>query len=171
MELGAWSFEVRFTLTLRIIDNAGTLANDSLMSEIIYPRSPRETMCGWMHLPRLIDKIRLHLAGKLHPDYQANFCKGFDGLWLETAGAQAEQLIEVVRKSITDGEVCDWVSKNVKKPEEVKQAHRERMLNYPKKDDAEMQARLKMRKENAGMAHRDEIQSFVDFIDADEKRL
>ena len=171
LELGAWRFEVRFTLSLRIIDNARTLANDSLMSEIIYPRSPRETMCGWMHLPRLIDKIRLHLAGKLHPDYQANFCKGFDGLWLETAGVQAEQLIEVVRKSITDGEVCDWVSKNVKKPEEVKQAHRERMLNYPKKDDAEMQVRLKMRKENAGMAHRDEIQSFVDFIDADEKRL
>ena len=35
------------------------------MSDIIYPRSPRETMCGWMHLPRFIDKIRLHLAGKL----------------------------------------------------------------------------------------------------------
>ena len=35
------------------------------MTDIIYPRSPRETMCGWMHLPRYIDKIRLHLAGKL----------------------------------------------------------------------------------------------------------
>ena len=49
------------------------------MSDIIYPRSPRETMCGWMHLPRYIDKIRLHLAGKLHADYQPNFGKGFDG--------------------------------------------------------------------------------------------
>jgi hypothetical protein len=28
-----------------------------------------------------------------------------------------------------------------------------------------------MRKEQAGMAHRDEIQNFVDFIDADEKRI
>jgi hypothetical protein len=45
------------------------------------------------------------------------------------------------------------------------------MLSYPKKDDPEMQARLKMRKENAGMAHRDDIQTFVDFIDADEKRF
>jgi hypothetical protein len=76
-----------------------------------------------------------------------------------------------VKKSITDGEVCDWVLKNVKKPEAVKVAHRERMLNSPKKDDAEMQARLKMRKENAGMANRADIQSFVDFIDADEKRI
>ena len=79
------------------------------MSEIIYPRSPRETMCGWMHLPRFIDKIRLHLAGKLHSDYQPNLCKGFDGLWLETAGVEAKQFIEVVRNSLTDGEVCDWV--------------------------------------------------------------
>ena len=79
------------------------------MSEIIYPRSPREVMCGWMHLPRFIDKIRLHLAGKLHPDYQPNLCKGFDGLWLETAGVDAKQFIEVVRNSLTDGEVCDWV--------------------------------------------------------------
>jgi len=141
------------------------------MSEIIYPRSPRETMCGWMHLPRFIDKIRLHQAGKLHPDYQPNLCKGFDGLWLQTAGIEAQQFIEVVRKSITDGEVCDWVRMNVKQPESVKAAHRERMLDYPKQADAEMQARLKMRKEQAGLAHRDDIRSFVDFIEADEKRI
>jgi len=72
------------------------------MSDIIYPRSPRETMCGWMHLPRFIDKIRLHLAGRLPPDYQANFGKGFDGLWLEKAGVRFDQFVEVVRKSITD---------------------------------------------------------------------
>jgi len=141
------------------------------MTEIIYPRSPRETMCGWTHLPRFVDKIRLHLAGKLHSDYQNNFCKGFDGLWLETAGVDARIFIEVVRNSITDGEVCDWVLKNVKQPESVKAAHRERMLGYPKNGDAEMQARLKMRKEQAGLAHREDIQTFVDFIDADEKRI
>ena len=49
----------------------------STMSNIIYPRSPRETMDGWSYLPRYIDKIRLHLAGKLHADYQENFGKGF----------------------------------------------------------------------------------------------
>jgi hypothetical protein len=128
-------------------------------------------MCGWMHLPRFIDKVRLHLAGKLHEDYQANFCKGFDGTWLEIAGVNAHQFIDVVKNSVTDGEVCDWVMKNVKEGDSVKAAHRQRMLNYPKKDDSEMQARLKMRKEQAGLSHRDDIQTFVDFIDADEKRL
>jgi len=153
------------------IDSTHSSRQSFRMSDIIYPRSPRETMCGWMHLPRLIDKVRLHLAGKLHPDYQPNFGKGFDGLWLESAGITKEQFIEVVKKSVTDGEVCDWVLKNVKKPDSVKQAHRERMLDYPKKDDAEGQARLKMRKEQSGIAHRDEIRCFVDYIDADEKRL
>jgi Domain of unknown function (DUF5069) len=124
-----------------------------------------------MHLPRFIDKIRLHLAGKLHEDYQLNFCKGFDGTWLEMAGVKAQEFIEVVKHTVTDGEVCDWVLKNVRKADSVKAAHRERMLNYPRKDDPEMQARLKMRKEQAGLAHRNDIQSFIDFIDADEKRF
>lgn len=141
------------------------------MNELIYPRSPRETMCGWTHLPRFVDKIRLHLAGKLHPDYQPNLCKGFDGLWLETAGVDAKEFMDVVRLSITDGQVCDWVRLRASKPESVKAAHRDRMLSTPKKDNPEGIARLKMRKEQAGLAHREDIQSFVDFIDADEKRI
>ncbi len=139
--------------------------------EIIYPRSPRETMCGWMHLPRFIDKLRLHFAGKLHPDYQDNLCKGFDGLWLQSAGVNADEFKAVVRNSITDGQVCDWVLKNVHKSEAEKAAHRQKMLNHPSKDDAAMQARLKMRKEEAGLGHRNDIATFVDFIDADEKRI
>ena len=72
-------------------------------------------MCGWMHLPRYIDKIRLHLAGKLHPDYRPNFGDGFDGRWLKAAGLTHQQMIDVVKNSVTDGEVCDWVQKNVNK--------------------------------------------------------
>jgi Domain of unknown function (DUF5069) len=141
------------------------------MSNIIYPRSPRETMCGWMHLPRYIDKIRLHLAGKLHPDYQQNLGKGFDERWLKAAGVTHEQMVELVKNSITDGQVADWILRNVKRTDAEKRAHAEGMLDYPRSDDAAMQARLKMRKEQAGLAHRDDIRSFVDFIEADEKRL
>jgi hypothetical protein len=140
------------------------------MNEIIYPRSPRETMAGWVYLPRFIDKIRLHLAGKLHPDYQENFTKGFDGAWLKASGVVPDQLIDVVKASMTDGQVCDWVMKNVKKTEAEKSAFRDRILNRGT-DDEEMKARLKMRKEQAGLAHRDDLKTFVDFIDADEKRI
>ena len=142
------------------------------MSEhAIYPRSPRETMCGWMHLPRYIDKIRLHLAGKLHADYQPNFGKGFDNAWLKAAGLTHEHMIEVVRHTFTDGEICDWVRGHVKKSDAEKRAHADGMANYPKPGDTAMEDRLKQRKEAAGLSHRDDLKTFVDFIDADEKRL
>lgn len=141
------------------------------MSELIYPRSPREMMAGWHYLPRYVDKIRLHLAGKLHADYQENLGKGFDGLWLKTAGVTHEQFVEVVKNSITDGQVFDWVREHVKRSDAEKAAHWEEMLQRPRPDDAAGQERLKLRKQQAGVAHRDDIRTFVDVIDADEKRI
>jgi len=123
-----------------------------------------------MHLPRYIDKVRLHLLGRLPPDYQPNFGKGFDGAWLKAAGVTHEQFIEVVRATVTDGQVADWVLKNVPRTEADKKAHAEAMFNYPKPDDAVAQDRLRMRKEQAGLAGRDDIRTFVDLIDFDEKR-
>ena len=141
------------------------------MNDIIYPRSPRETMNGWSYLPRYIDKIRLHLAGRLHPDYQPNFGKGFDGLWLKSAGVTHEQMIELVKNSITDGEVCDWVRQNVVVSPDAKDAHREAMMNRPAPDDTAGQERIQQRKVESGLAGRDDVKTFVDLIDADEKRI
>lgn len=141
------------------------------MSDLIYPRSPRETMDGWHYLPRYIDKIRLHLAGKLHADYRDNLGKGFDGMWLKAAGLTHEQFVDVVKNSVTDGEVFDWVRRHVKKTQAEKDAHWQEVLSRPLANDPAAVARFKMRKEQSGIAHRDDIQNFVDYIDADEKRL
>ena len=90
-----------------VIDRTRIALKNFGMTNIIYPRSPRETMCGWMHLPRYVDKIRLHLAGKLHKDYQDNFGKGFDGWWLElrppVKSADSPDSIETLRTILTDG--------------------------------------------------------------------
>ncbi|HUE36543.1 MAG TPA: DUF5069 domain-containing protein [Candidatus Acidoferrum sp.] len=141
------------------------------MNQIIYPRSPRETMDGWYWLPRYVDKIRLHLAGKLHSDYTENFGKGFDGFWLKAAGVAHEKMIEVVNNCATDGQVCDWVRQNVKKTAAEKAALWQDILSRPKAGDPEALARFKMRKEQSGISHRDDIKTFVDYIDADEKRI
>lgn len=141
------------------------------MNELIHPRSPREAMDGWMYLPRYVDKIRLHLAGKLHSDYQQNFSKGFDDLWLKAAGLSHQRFVEVVRNSTTDGQVCDWVRQNVKRSTAEKAAHREELLSRPKPGDAEAQARFQMRKTEANCQHRDDVKTFVDLIDADEQRI
>jgi len=139
------------------------------METIIYPRSPRETMAGWIYLPRFVDKIRLHLAGKLHPEYSANFTQGFDAKWLEAAGLTAEAFIEVVRKTLTDGQVADWVRQNVRKTDAEKQAFADFVLNRGNDTD-ELRARLEQRKKDANLAHRTDVKTFVDFIEADEKR-
>jgi hypothetical protein len=56
-------------------------------------------MDGWHYLPRYIDKIRLHLAGRLHADYQENLGKGFDGMWLKAAGLSHAALVEAVKNT------------------------------------------------------------------------
>ena len=127
-------------------------------------------MCGWVHLPRFIDKIRLHLAGKLTPEYQAQFTNGFDGKWLEAAGVRPEQMIEVVRGSITDGQVADWVRRNVQKSEDEKRGFNNYILNRGT-DHPEAADRLEQRKKNCNLTHRTDVKTFVDFIDADEKRI
>jgi hypothetical protein len=141
------------------------------MSEIIYPRSSREVMDGWLHLPRYVDKLRLHLAGKLHPDYHKNLGRGFDGMWLKAAGVTHEQMIALVKESITDGQVCDWVHANVKKSPAEKRAHGEDMLNRPLPGDAMALERFNQRKQECGLSQRADIQNFVDLNDADEKRF
>jgi len=139
------------------------------MSEIIYPRSPKETMAGWVYLPRFVDKIRLHLAGRLHADYQQNFAKrGFDAQWLAAAGLNADTFIDVVKGSVTDGEVCDWVRRTVSPAK--RESFNQWVLAHGSEADPELQARLHMRKEQAQLGHREDIRTFVDFIDADEKR-
>ena len=53
-----------------------------------YPKSPKEMTKGMMYFPRMLDKIRLHLRGDLHEDYQENFGapKAADGTALSGIG-------------------------------------------------------------------------------------
>ena len=126
-------------------------------------------MCGWVYLPRFIDKVRLHLAGRLHEDYQPNLTRGFDGIWLEEAGVDADEFIEVVRNSLTDGEVFDWVRKNANSSEAAQERVRKRILDRGIND--EFTEKLAVRKAESGLSDRDDIIRFVDYIDADEGRI
>src|ERR1044071_8624019 len=136
------------------------------MNDIIYPRSTRETMDGWHYLPRYIDRIRLHLAGKLHADYIENLGKGFDGMWLKAAGVTHEQMIEVGKNSIVDGQGCDWGRTHIKKSVAEKRAHARDMINRPSPNDAAALERFRQRKEQCHLAGRADVKTFVDLNDA-----
>ena len=130
-------------------------------------------MAGWAYLPRFIDKIRLSEARQLHEVYQPNYLhKGFDAKWLETAGLEAEEFVELVNTTPTDGQLCDWVRENVEADDSTKELFNDAVLNYGSDEaNTDLRERLATRKKEAGMGDRDDIQSFVDFIDADEGRL
>lgn len=135
---------------------------------MIYPRSPREKMAGWVHLPRFIDKLRLQSKGLLGEEYKPNVGKGFDAAWLKASGVEFEEFKKLVLDSPIDGEICDWVLKNVKKSEAEKEAFHKDLLKYG--THGETLERLIMRKKESGMEDRDDIQCMFDYIDADEER-
>ncbi|MBC8245736.1 MAG: DUF5069 domain-containing protein [Verrucomicrobia bacterium] len=139
------------------------------MSDEIYPRSPYETMDGWVHLPRLVDKIRLHEAGQLPADYQPNYLhKGFDLAWFEVSGVEPDTFVGVVKNAITDGQVSDWVKANVRVPDEAKTALRDKLLSYG--TEGALLELLTRRKAESGLQDRDDIRCMFDYIDADEGR-
>jgi len=80
-------------------------------------RSPRETLGGYVILPRLIDKVRLHAQGKLPPEYIENLLKPgttLDGRFIAFAGLDAEELRRAILASRTDAEILAWVERNAK---------------------------------------------------------
>ena len=78
----------------------------------------------------------------------------------------------MVNNTITDGEVADWVRENVEVDEATRDLFNDAVGNYgADESNKELRELLAQRKEEAGMGDRDDVQCFVDFIDADEGRI
>jgi hypothetical protein len=76
-----------------------------------YPRSPRETLAGYVLAARALDKCRAALAGWAG-EYHTN-CP-LDQRWLKFAEIDFEAFKEVVASGATDDEVGAWIAKNAK---------------------------------------------------------
>lgn len=75
-------------------------------------RSPREKLGGYIFLPRLIDKVRLHAQGRLPAEYIGNLLKPgltTDGRFLEFTGLDGEELRNAILATDTDADVLSWV--------------------------------------------------------------
>lgn len=87
------------------------------MNPSIPLRSPRETLGGYVFLPRLIDKVRLHARGKLPPEYIGNLLKPgltLDGRLLTFTELDAEELRRAILAAKTDEEVLAWVERHAR---------------------------------------------------------
>ena len=78
-------------------------------------RSPRDTLGGYVILPRLIDKVRMHARGELPSEYQANLLKAgltLDGRFLVFTNLDGEELRQVILTAGSDEAVLAWVEQH-----------------------------------------------------------
>jgi hypothetical protein len=76
------------------------------------PRSPRLRLGGYVLLPRILDKGRAALAGKLGEYHYAG--KGMDRHFFNFVGLDHESLAKELEKGGSDGEILAWVHGNAK---------------------------------------------------------
>ena len=132
-------------------------------------RSPHVKTGGLAYFARMLDKIRLHVASKLPMEYHANLGGGFDERCLHFLWIEYPALVDRVKKGGTDEELLEWAHQQGRKPsDEEVEVWNEFMRKRGWNDEAS--PRLAMRKKESGIADRDDIQTFFDYIDIDEGR-
>jgi hypothetical protein len=75
------------------------------------PRSPRVRLGGYAILPRMLDKGRALLAGKIG---EYHYACPTDELFLEFTGIDPEQLKKQLATGKGDGEILQWIKENAK---------------------------------------------------------
>jgi hypothetical protein len=135
-----------------------------------FPCSPKMEIDGLIYFPRLCDKIRLLKAGKLGEDYHANLGAGMD-LWIcQFLGVTYEKIAELVQNGASDEEALQWAKENgVARPDHEVAWWNSYMRTRGFRDD--LSERLSSRIAESGFGERDDILTFMDYIDADEGRL
>jgi hypothetical protein len=135
-----------------------------------YPCSPQSEIDGLIYFPRLCDKIRLHQNGELGEDYHANLGGGMD-LWIcQFLGVDYDALADLVRSGASDQGALEWARESgIKRPEFELAWWSAYMKTRGFRDD--LSERLKTRLEESEFGERDEIRTFMDYIDADEGRF
>ena len=133
------------------------------------PRSPYAKLGGYVHLPRLIDKAKLHRQGLLKGyDYKTT---GFDKHLLAFLKLDGDAFEEAVNRLEGDQAILNWVRENGGKhsSEAIEQWNEAMISRHP--DTAAKKARFAHFLKEAGGDGRQDIRTYFDFIEFDEGRL
>ncbi len=135
----------------------------------IFPRSPYERLGGYVHLPRLIDKAKLHRQGLLNGyNYKTT---GFDKHLLAFLKLDADTFEETAHRLDDDAGILAWIAQNGVKhsPEAIEEWNQAMISRAP--DSAVKKARFLHFLKEAGGAGRKDIRTYFDLIEFDEGRL
>ena len=136
-------------------------------------RSPYAKVGRLVYFGRMLDKIRLHTAGKLPADYVANYGEAqlnvFDARCCRFLGVSHAAIVPQVLAGKTDEQVLDWChEKGGARTDEQCDIWNMFLVKRGWRDIAN--AHLQKRIHESGFEGRDDIQTFFDYIDADEDR-
>ena len=139
------------------------------MSKKLLPRSPYDRLGGYVHLPRLIDKAKLHRKGLLNGyNYKT---VGFDKHLLAFLKLDPDDFEEMAHRLDDDAAILGWIENNAAKhsAEEIEQWNQAMISRHP--DSAVKKARFLHFLKEAGGDGREDIRTYFDLIEFDEGRL
>ncbi len=135
-------------------------------------RSPYEKVSGIVLVARLIDKVRLHAAGKLPEGYHVGFIPGnrtFDDRFCRFLHITYERFTESVLAGGTDEEILERCLAQGRRPDaEEIEVWNTFMMKRGWRDSGTPS--LLRSKADAGLAHRDDLITFFELMDVEEGR-
>ena len=132
-------------------------------------RSPHDKVGGLVYFGRMLDKIRLHARGGLPADFQSNLGEGFDKACVQFLGVPYAEIAEQVKGGASDEEMLAWCRARGRQFAEQDAVVWNEFMRKRGWNDVASE-RLTQRKAESGFSSRAEIQTFFDYIDADEER-
>ncbi|MGA7393861.1 MAG: DUF5069 domain-containing protein [Terrimicrobiaceae bacterium] len=133
-------------------------------------RGPYELVGGLMHFGRMVDKMRLHAAGKLPPGYVPFLGESdpttFDGRVCRFLKVDYEDLTKQVKQARSDEDLLRWAFSRGHSPsEEESEIFNAFMMKRGWRDEAS--ANLRQSAIEVGV---DDVATYFDFIDLGEDR-
>jgi len=138
------------------------------MDKKLLPRGPYDRLGGYVHLPRLIDKAKLHRKGLLNGyNYKT---VGFDKHLLAFLKLNPDAFEEAANRLDDDAAILQWIEKNGARYslEEIEEWNQAMVSRHP--DSAVKKARFLHFLKEAGGENRKDIRTYFDLIEFDEGR-
>lgn len=132
-------------------------------------RSPHTKVGGIVYFGRMLDKIRLHAAGKLPPDYNVGTASwwDFDSRCTRFLGVDHQALTRRVQRRSSDLTQLRWCFKEGRKPSDEDIEIWNTFMQKRGWNDGSS-AGLSTERKAAGLADRDDIVTWFDLFEADE---
>jgi uncharacterized protein DUF5069 len=162
-----WSSRAKWS-----VDHSSIRPDFSAMQTTQSPCSDYKMTKGLVYFARMLDKIRLHAAGSLAPEYFVGVEDPtfFDARCTRFLGVDYDELVGRTLEGGSDEEILEWCFRRGLRPsDEQIEIWNAFLLKRGWRDDAS--ADLAAAKQRGALSDRDDIQTWIDLHDVEEGRV